>query len=1037
MKKKQLLIKRVISVMLLLSVMVLNSIGIVAFAANSYIEISKQGWTKYCSMDFPQEDSTGDKLYDGNLGFPYWQGSRSPEVGDYFGVKLPKPQRVSKAVVVANPYTPSLVGVYVTNDFEEWTRVAEYKFTSSVETEVEIYFTPMEITGIKFQAEEIVPYGWWSVAEVTLYNDPNAPAFDYKDIEGSIYENEINVLSVLDLVPGISYFEYGVDSYVTRAEFAEWMLNYADIPISSYEGETVYLDVSPEHWAYNTIYTCYAAGIIRANGMNAKFRPDDNITYGEAVSMLIGLLGYSQIAEDKGGYPTGYFAAATGAGMLKGITAERDDVLTKGELSKLLYNSLDVNPMKSFNLSKDGYEIRESEVTMLEELDVKKARGIVQANDVTMLNNSSYSGAGIVVIDGVEFNEGKTNASDLLGYMTEYLYKEDDGRRTIIYIKPLESGNKTVKINSDDIAAGTTLSVIRYYDENQKERSASLSDRCCIIFNGVANSNITAEDIKSVNGSLELIDNNDDGVVDVLKVEDYITYVVMTASTFDRTIFDQHSNRFVDLKNLDDDRINVIDCATGQGKKFSSINEGDILSIYPDRMKTDNGERIVDNDNLSYITIYVSTERVIGEISKKTQKNGKTYFTINDNEYVLSECIKSKSAELKIGKEYLFSLDHMGRIADFNLSDGKNKYGLLMGVKKESELSNELIVKIFTQNGRAELYTIHKKAKFGTQSLNIDAIQAALSDFLAKCSTDPSLVVYNANESGVIKFINVANNIADVVLESERTDTELQLAYSGTCKFANGYFGNEFFSDSATVCFAITSDSDDNLKLSDETALRKRSATSGFRWQYGYKTFAYNLDNNYVADVVCIVETDTGGYDTADRMLVFDEVYKLYDAEEGEIRQVITGIYNGKEKEYLVSKNNVYDFHSLSTGDVGFCLTDSNGEVVGFNRIFNSNRNWEKAAAINVSPEEVVNEMRYVAGKVVRRDGGYVIVDVSKTSENTTYDGSIKEIFKDINSICIKEDDKLWISNVSEISVGDYIFIRNCEGKPYDVVVYK
>lgn len=1040
MKKSILVMKRIMSVVLLLAMMVTTLPQIGAFAADdNFKEISKSGWKKLVTKEWTPDNGTGEKLFDGNTGLPTWQANGG-NVGEYCGAMLPGPQKVNRVVYVGSPrYTPPKLGLYVTKDGAEWIRVASLVVgdTSTDSKEFTVDFATTTITGFQFRAEEYID--WWSAAELTLFYNPYIEEeVNYEDIKGHKYEDEINLVSVLGLVNGKSADEFGVDDYCTRLEFAEWMLKYVDIPVTNYNGEAVYLDVSPEHWAYDMVYTCLSAGIIRAAGANSKFRPDDEIIYAEAVSMLTAVLGYSAIADSEGGYPTGYFLVSTRNGLIKGMSAGRDDKLTKGELAHLIFNSLDVEPMRTTNIGSDGYEIGKDTATMLERFDVKKSKGIVQANDMTMLNNANGVSTGFVMINGEMFKAGGSGAEKFLGYTVDFWYSDEDGIDRIMFIKASESMDEPVRIDSENIGSGTTLSKIVYYDaETQKEKTINLSPRCNYIFNGVANPYTNEEDIKPENGSLEILDSDCDGMADVVKIESYISYLVTSASSLDRTIHEKHTGNIISLKNLSDDRVNVIDVATGQSLKLSEISSGNVISVAPDRMTTVNGKRVVDNENMSYITIYISRAEETGKIEKMMNRNAQTYYVVNGKEFTLANCIEEKENMLILGQSYNFKLDFMGNITDFTQEISGNQYGILMGVSPGEIFSNELTLKIFTQAGGVSLYTIKKNARLGDMRENADTIYNALASFMASCTTVPSLVLYHANVNNVIDFISLANNTAEVLTDEAREGHEVQLAYSGVYKFANGCFGNVFYTDSSTIGFSIGADSIGNLKLNDETVLKKRNAASGFGWNTGFQVWAYNLSDTYVPDVLCVMEASGGSYDTTGAMSVFKELYEIYDTATETARKVVSVYRKGQLVEYKVNEHSTFDFTDLNVGDVGFSMTNIDGEIISFDRRFSGNRNWDNAAAENVGADTVENSVRYAAGKVLKKIGNFIVVDVSKTTADGVYDGSETAIFSGIGNVCIKEDDEIWVSGASEISVGDKIFIRNCYAQPFDVVIYK
>ena len=76
-------------------------------------------------------------------------------------------------------------------------------------------------------------------------------------------------------------------------------------------------DVTAETYGANAILRAAEIGLI--NGADGTaFRPDESITKSEAAKVFVSMLGYSEYAERKGGYPSGYLAMAQSLGIFDG-----------------------------------------------------------------------------------------------------------------------------------------------------------------------------------------------------------------------------------------------------------------------------------------------------------------------------------------------------------------------------------------------------------------------------------------------------------------------------------------------------------------------------------------------------------------------------------------------------------------------------------------------------------------------------------------------------------------------------------------------
>lgn len=115
---------------------------------------------------------------------------------------------------------------------------------------------------------------------------------------------------------------------VSRAELAKMLvLSRGEQP----EGTAAFTDVPSSHWASAYIAQAVADGFI--NGYeDGSFRPDDPVTYEDAVKMVLAAYGCSEA------YPFGYMSTAMDAGYLDGIPAVMGRAATRGDVAALLVN---------------------------------------------------------------------------------------------------------------------------------------------------------------------------------------------------------------------------------------------------------------------------------------------------------------------------------------------------------------------------------------------------------------------------------------------------------------------------------------------------------------------------------------------------------------------------------------------------------------------------------------------------------------------------------------------------------------------------
>ncbi|MBE7054530.1 MAG: DUF1080 domain-containing protein [Ruminococcaceae bacterium] len=148
-------------------------------------------------------------------------------------------------------------------------------------------------------------------------------------------------LCELGILQGDENGNLKTEDNVTRAELAALLVRIikAEIP----DIQTKFSDVGENHWAKDYINAIQEKGYI--NGYpDGSFCPDKNVLFEEAASVLVNVLGYDKKAKSYGGYPWGTLLTAAEVGITHSLDVVRGEVLTRGELSQMLLNSMYILP---------------------------------------------------------------------------------------------------------------------------------------------------------------------------------------------------------------------------------------------------------------------------------------------------------------------------------------------------------------------------------------------------------------------------------------------------------------------------------------------------------------------------------------------------------------------------------------------------------------------------------------------------------------------------------------------------------------------
>lgn len=201
-------------------------------------------------------------------------------------------------------------------------------------------------------------------------------AASFEDTEGFEFEASVLKLADLGIISGYPDGTFKPDNLVTRAEFAKMIVCMLglDAAAKSLEGEAVpFADVDADHWAAGYINVAQMMGIV--NGYeDGTFRPEGNITYAEALKMVLAAMGYSEDGFLVVRWPATWIAKAIELELDKDLTIVSGLPITRGEVAKLFDNSL----TKKHVVVKDGeFAERVPAVTFMSKLKVSYFEGQV------------------------------------------------------------------------------------------------------------------------------------------------------------------------------------------------------------------------------------------------------------------------------------------------------------------------------------------------------------------------------------------------------------------------------------------------------------------------------------------------------------------------------------------------------------------------------------------------------------------------------------------------------------------------------------
>lgn len=847
-----------------------------------------------------------------------------------------------------------------------------------------------------------------------------APASAYQisdDVAGTQYAEAATVLGALGIMIG-DEGGFRPNDTVTRAEFAKiavYALGLKDVAESS-KGVSKFPDVGIDHWANGYINVATAQKIVIGHD-TGLFKPEDVISYQEAITILIRVLGYEPQALAKGSYPTGYLVTASDIGLTRKANAESGKGASRGITAQLTYNALTINLMEQVGYG-DGAKYEVVDKTLLKDkLEITKDEGIVKGNSVTRLENTSALKKGEVQIGDKTFYAGTSKADQMLGqYVTYYVKTEENGDETVILAMADKNKNKFVTINASDLAEEITTestSIFYYPDEDSDKEELILDEKVNVIYNDKAG------DLKNpVTGTITLLETTRDDKFDTVFINEYVNYVVDSTSTASKKIYDKNGLTALDL-NTDTNKnlVVVIEDKDGNAVKFEDIKEWDVLSVYK---------------NTNYVKAVVSKDSVTGMITEKSAAD--EIVVIGGKEYEIAENLDFADFTLKL--EGTFYLDATGKIAAYNAQSRlSTNYAYLINAGISDGLEQEFQIKLFTANGQVKTYVAADKIKIG--STQMSSHEAALEALKADGAVKKQMITFETNSEGKITAIEKATDKTSSFPESFEKDM-----------FALNYKGEGLVFKASGNRLNIVDDSGTttgSIKLTDETIIFNiaENETDTDKMEMGslksfvdsstYNVEVFDIKEDHTAGMIRVTNTVSNGKIEAP-IAVVEKITHLNNSEDILVDKLYAAV-GGEKIELLTEESGILvkdSGKSLQPGDIIQYTLNAKGEIERITVLFDiSKKDAEFYASYGAA-----DEMAIVYGKVTKKFSDSVNVSVSGGS---AINYNVKDAI--VYKFDTTKNNKLTITDAGEISKWEddaneqRVFIRIYKDKVEEVVI--
>ena len=535
------------------------------------------------------------------------------------------------------------------------------------------------------------------------------------------------------------------DNTITRAEFAKVImvseLGDANIPAAA----SNFTDTNG-HWADKYIAAAVNAGII--NGYpEGTFKPDNTVTYAEAVKMVVCALGYGPVIDTTlNPWYTGYIKQASTIGATKGAVSVADNGASRGIVAQLIDNMKDCkrlvqtgtdssgNPI--FNTSSGGSDIFSDD-------EITEAYGVlIGVYENSLIGSASTLTKSQVQIDNAVYtlDEGVdyTSISRYVGYGIDYKIRESRGR---LYVSDITANNSTDIVELDAFYIDTLSGNALYYYTNEDRddtKSYKLDENLYIVYNGYGiptaqiNSSLKSEVFDIDNGSVKLYNNDSDSAMDVAVIEKYETYFVntvqknQTAGT--TTITDKLG--FQPQIVLDEEDVIVTKVTSAGGAEsdstLSAIASKSVVSIAQPHSSAPND--IPTKVKISTASVSGTVDSMVGDYE---------IVTVKSKDYMLAECFRdfldaSESNKSTYGFDVQstvkFFLDYKGNIVCTDVTETSASYGYLIDYLSGSGMDSQIEVRVLTTSSSLKEYPLASTVYVNGESMSDSSALEELKD---------------------------------------------------------------------------------------------------------------------------------------------------------------------------------------------------------------------------------------------------------------------------------------------------------------------
>ncbi|MED1798193.1 S-layer homology domain-containing protein [Brevibacillus porteri] len=477
-------------------------------------------------------------------------------------------------------------------------------------------------------------------------------------------EKTVKRLEALGLVAGYGNGEYGVDKTITRAEFATLIVRARGLEQGAKLAQfsNTYTDVKSSDWFAGFVNVASGEEIVKGFP-DKSFKPQNQVTYAEAVTMIVRALGYEPAV--KGVWPNSMISKASELNIARSITSP-NNAAVRGDIFKMLDNALRVDLMERKGYGTEAtYEVtKENLLTKYLKVTVRDMEWAQEAgrdgDDLPLVTNVPAIGLGKikaneVTLNGKDAGIGNTtfkvadgiNSNEFAGQHVQVWIK-DDREDVIVWME----GSTDEEVIMDRVSEWQLKG--KTFTDTKELSSSDLKDLKLVLDASEKSYRLNKDTVvtynfkrytDAVDGLKEIIKDGDGftfGVKVVLDDNNEIAYMhVIDDQTMNQTdegrkygseVISKVDVEKKKITNIDNDKFNELEnkdegkdflvFLNGKPAKFSDLKENMVYSVY-----------YPEGDEDKFL-IFATDTIVEGKVDKVVMRSSSDYrLTVGDKTY--------------------------------------------------------------------------------------------------------------------------------------------------------------------------------------------------------------------------------------------------------------------------------------------------------------------------------------------------------------------------------------------------------------------